>query len=129
MTESIIKAHILQFSEPSSGAPSSSRLSSSLKDSRDFLEQIESSLIKIENQLVDLKNNPGDVSLNQAAPFALLESLIEQRSTALREFRIQHNAAEKALERANAAIRDRMNGLTQPQVEPKRDGTPQESSS
>jgi hypothetical protein len=71
MTESIIKAHILQFSEPSSTS-SSSRLSSSLKDSRAFLEQIESSLKRFENQLVDLKNNPGDVSLDQATPYALL---------------------------------------------------------
>jgi hypothetical protein len=128
MTEKIIKAHILQFSEPSS-TPSSSRLSSSLKDSHEFLEQIEASLKRVEDQLVDLQNNPGDVSTEQAAPFALLVNLIEQRTVALREFRIQHNAAEKALERANAAIRDRMNGLTQPQVDPKRDGVPQESSS
>ena len=128
MTEKIIKAHILQFSEPSS-TPSSSRLSSSLKDSREFLEQIESNIKRFENQLVDLRNNPGDVSIDQAQPLALLVNLIEQRSIALQEFRIQHNAAEKALERANAAIRDRMNGLTQPQVDPKRDGTPQESSS
>jgi hypothetical protein len=128
MTESIIKAHILQFSEPSS-APSSSRLSSSLKDSREFLEQIESSIKRIENQMVDVKNNAGEVSSGQATPFALLANLIEQRSIALRDFRIQHNAAEKALERANAAIRERMNGFTQPQVDPKRDGAPQESSS
>jgi hypothetical protein len=118
MTESIIKAHILQFSEPSS-----SRLSSALKESREFLEYIESSLRSAENRIVELKNNfdcsaSSDLKISSPAQvrksetLALLINAIEKRARAVEEFRDQHDIAERALERANGAILDRLNGIS-----------------
>lgn len=118
MTESIIKAHILQFSEPSS-----SRLSSALKESREFLEHVETSLRVSENRIVELKNNFDCVlssdmknsnpsQTRKSETLALLMNAVEKRSKAVAEFKIQHDMAEKALERANGAILDRLNGIT-----------------
>ena len=41
----------------------------------------------------------------------LLMNAIEKRAAAVREFKRQHDIAEKALERANSAILDRLNGV------------------
>ncbi len=118
MTERIIKAHVLQFTEPSS-----KRLSSSLKESRVFLDYIEKSLSDAENSyaklsqaIYDHRNSECYVSNFETESRSdgcsrSINALIEKRSISIEEFRRHHDDAERALERANEAIRERMSGF------------------
>jgi hypothetical protein len=104
--------------------PSSKRLSSALLESRAFLEQMQENISNSQKQVelmkVDVdkfsrsRENISDCPRKQKYQNSVTElfALLEKKKLAATEFKSQHEDAEKAFERANTVIRERLTGST-----------------